>query len=44
MLEFPAGQDKSAVARLLTPEIFNEYKGKTDKCGVPFELMIMSGA
>jgi len=27
MLEFAPGEDKSAVARLLTPEIFNEYKG-----------------
>lgn len=43
MLEFPAGT-KSSLSRNLTEEIFNEYKGKKDKAGVPFELMILSGA
>ena len=43
MLEFPAGTT-SALCKSLTPEIWEEYKGKCDKAGVPFELMIMSGA
>jgi len=43
MPEFPDGC-KSSLCRFLTPEIFNEYKGKKDKAGVPFELMILSGA
>jgi nucleoid-associated protein YgaU len=43
MIEFPAGT-KSLLCKYLTPEIFNEYKGKKDKCGVSFEQMILSGA
>ena len=43
MPEFPA-DCKSSLCRFLTPEIYNEYKGKKDKAGVPFELMILSGA
>jgi len=43
MLEFPAGTT-SALSKSLTKEIWEEYKGKKDKAGVPFELMIMSGA
>lgn len=42
MVEFPAGT-KSSVARFMTEEVFNEYKGKKDKAGVPFELMVLSG-
>ena len=34
---------KSSVARFLTEDIWNEYKGKKDKAGVPFELMVLSG-
>jgi hypothetical protein len=43
MPEFPAGTT-SALCKSLTKEIWEEYKGKKDKAGVPFELMIMSGA
>jgi len=43
MLEFPAGTT-SSLCKNLTKEIWEEYKGKKDKAGVPFELMIMSGA
>ena len=42
MVEFPPGT-KSSVARFLTEDIWNEYKGKKDKAGVPFELMVLSG-
>jgi len=42
MVDFPEGT-KSSVARFMTEEVFNEYKGKTDKAGVPFELMVLSG-
>jgi len=28
----------------LTPEIFNKYKDAKDKSGVPFKLMVLSGA
>ena len=42
MVEFPAGT-KSSVARFMTEEVYNEYKGKCDKAGVPFELMVLSG-
>ena len=31
------------MARFCTPEIFNEYQGKKDKAGVPFEMMVLSG-
>jgi len=37
MLEFPAGTT-SALSKCLTKEIWEEYKGKKDKAGVPFEL------
>ena len=40
--KFPAGTT-SSVCRFLSPEIFDEYKGKKDKAGVPFELMVLSG-
>lgn len=43
MIEFPAGT-KSLLCKYLTPEIYNKYKGKKDKAGVPFEQMILSGA
>ena len=43
MLEFPPGTT-SLLSQFLTPEIFNEYKGKKDKAGVSFEQMILSGA
>ena len=43
MVEFPAGT-KSLLCKYLTPEIYNEYRGKKDSCGVPFEQMILSGA
>lgn len=43
MLEFPPGT-KSLLCKYLTPEIYNKYKGKKDKAGVPFEQMILSGA
>ena len=42
MVEFPPGT-KSSVARFMTEEVFNEYKGQKDKSGVPFELMVLSG-
>ena len=42
MVEFPEGT-KSSVARFLSEDIWNEYKGKKDKAGVPFELMVLSG-
>ena len=42
MVEFPAGT-KSSVARFMTEAVYNEYKGKADKAGVPFELMVLSG-
>ena len=42
MVEFPAGT-KSSVCRFMTEEVFNEYKGKKDKAGVPFEMMVLSG-
>jgi len=42
MVEFPAGT-KSSVARFMTEPVYNEYKGKKDKAGVPFELMVLSG-
>ena len=41
--EFPAGT-KSSVARFLTEDVWNKYKGQKDKAGVPFELMVLSGA
>jgi len=41
--EFPAGC-KSSLCRFLTPEVYKEYAGKKDQAGVPFELMILSGA
>jgi hypothetical protein len=40
--EFPAGT-KSSVARFLSKDIWNKYKGKFDKAGVPFEIMVFSG-
>jgi len=43
MVEFPAGT-KSLLCKYLTPEVYNEYRGKKDACGVPFEQMILSGA
>lgn len=43
MIEFPAGT-KSLLCKYLTPEVFNQYRGKKDSCGVPFEQMILSGA
>ena len=42
-VEFPAGT-KSLLCKYLTPEVYNKYKGLKDKAGVPFELMILSGA
>ena len=42
MVEFPEGT-KSSVARFMTEEVWNEYNGKKDKAGVPFELMVLSG-
>ena len=40
---FPAG-NKSLLCKFLTKDIYNKYKGKKDKAGVPFEQMILSGA
>jgi len=40
--EFPAGT-KSSVCRFMTKEVFEEYKGKKDSSGVPFEVMVFSG-
>ena len=40
--EFPPGT-KSSVARFMTKEVFDEYKGKKDAAGVPFEVMVFSG-
>jgi len=39
---FPAGT-KSMVAKYCTPAVFDQYKGKKDSAGVPFEQMILSG-
>lgn len=36
LVEFPAGT-KSLLAKYLSAEIYNEYKGKKDKAGVSFE-------
>jgi len=38
-----APEIKSSVARFLTEDVWNEYNGKMDKAGVPFELMVLSG-
>jgi hypothetical protein len=35
-VEFPAGT-KSLLCKYLTEEVYNKYKGKSDKCGVSFE-------
>jgi creatine kinase/arginine kinase len=43
MIEFPAGC-KSLLCKFLTPDIYSQYCGKKDECGVPFEQMILSGA
>lgn len=40
--QFPANC-KSLVSKYLTPEVWNKYKGKKDKVGVPFESMVLSG-
>jgi len=40
--QFPANCN-SLISKYLTPEVFNKYKGKKDKCGVAFESMILSG-
>ena len=40
---FPAG-NKSLLCKYLTKDIYNKFKGKKDKAGVPFEQMILSGA
>jgi arginine kinase len=42
-VEWPAGT-KSLVCKYVTPDLFNEFKGKKDKAGVSFEQMILSGA
>jgi creatine kinase/arginine kinase len=42
-IQFPASC-KSLVCKYLTPEIFNKYKDAKDKSGVPFKLMVLSGA
>ena len=42
-VEWPQGTT-SLVSRFCTPDLFNKYKGKKDKAGVPFEQMILSGA
>jgi len=39
---FPAGT-KSAIAKCLTKEIWEEYKDKKDAAGVPFKVMCFSG-
>jgi len=41
-VEFPAGT-KSLLCKYLTKEVYEKYKGKKDKAGVPFEQMILSG-
>jgi len=43
MVEFPPGC-KSLLCKFLTPEVYEKYKGKKDKCGVSFEQMILSGS
>ena len=40
---FPASC-KSLLSKYLTPDLFNKYKDAKDKAGVPFKLMVMSGA
>ena len=42
-LMFPASC-KSLLCAYLTLEIFNKYKDASDKAGVPFKVMVMSGA
>ena len=42
-VEFPA-DCKSLLCKYLTKDIFTKYRGQKDKCGVPFEQMILSGA
>jgi len=43
MVQFPAGT-KSLLCKYLTPEVFDQYKGKKDSAGVSFEQMILSGS
>jgi creatine kinase/arginine kinase len=40
--EFPQGT-KSLLSKYLSPDIWNKYNGKSDKAGVSFEQMILSG-
>ena len=40
--QFPANCN-SLVSKYLTQDVYNKYKGQKDKCGVPFESMILSG-
>jgi len=42
-VEFPEGTS-SLLSKYLTKEVFDKYKGKTDKAGVSFEQMILSGS
>ena len=42
-IEFPAGT-KSLLCKHLSKEIHEKYRGKSDKAGVSFERMILSGA
>jgi hypothetical protein len=42
MVSFPPGTT-SLLSKYLTPAIYNQYKGKFDRHGVPFEQMILSG-
>ena len=43
MIQFPAGT-KSLLAKYLSPEVFEAYRGKSDGAGVSFEQMILSGS
>lgn len=40
--QFPPGT-KSLVSKHLTPEIWDKYKDKKDKFGLPFKLCVFSG-
>ena len=44
MLKFPEDQQKSALCRLLTPEIWEACKDKVDAHGYAFKLAVFSGA
>ena len=41
--DFPQGQDKSLLAKFLTPQVWNNLKQTEDKLRFPFERAIFSG-